>query len=121
MTSTITIAPPNSLIAIAEARTRACPERFEPGQGIASTASCIAVGCYPEQDGETSITLGPAPKANNHPAFAGFLDTPNHRVAVWTIEWKKLLEAKVPTSRTKIRIWTNHPTDPTEVFIGIGE
>jgi hypothetical protein len=32
-----------------------------------------------------------------------------------------VLETSVPTSRTKIRIWTNHPTEPNEVFIGVGE
>lgn len=122
MTSSVTIAPPNSIVVIAEdLATTAFPERFERGQGFASTPSCIGIACYPDMDGTTNITLGPPPNVNGRPAFAGFLETPHHRVAVWTIEWLKLLEARVPASRTRIRIWTNHPTCPSEVFIGIGE
>jgi hypothetical protein len=121
MTSSITIAPLNSLVLITGGLTVAVPRDIEPGEGVVSTSSCIAVVCFPEVDGPTNISLGPCPEATSNPAFIGFLDTPSHKVAVWTVEWQKLLEARVPTSRTKIRIWRNHPRWPTEVFIGIGE
>jgi hypothetical protein len=81
------------------------------------------VGCLVDADGDTTITLGPSPAVPGdcRLAFAGFLDTPHHRVAVWTVEWEKLLEASVPTTRTKIQIWTNHVTEPDEVYIKVGE
>ena len=49
------------------------------------------------------------------------LDTPRRKVAVWTVEWKKLLETRVPTTRTRIRVWINHPTEPDDVYVGVGE
>jgi hypothetical protein len=73
------------------------------------------------QDGETKITLGQALETKDRPALDGFLDTPRLTVAVWTVEWQRLLEMKVPTTRTRIRIWTNHPTEPNEVYVGAGE
>ena len=118
MTSSVTIAPPNSLTLITGGPTAAVPRDIEPGEGVVSTSSCIAVVCFPEVDGPTNISLGPGPEAK--PAFTGFLDTPSHKLAVWTVEWRKLLEAKVPTSRTNIRIWRNHPRWPTEVVIDVG-
>ncbi len=121
MTHSITVAPLNSLVVIAEAPTTDCPASFDDGRGIASTPSCIAVVCFPEPDGPTKISLGPCSEMDSDPEFSGFLDTPIQNVAVWTVEWQKLLEARVRTSRTKIRIWRNHPKWPTEVFIGIGE
>ena len=73
------------------------------------------------QDGETRITLGNPTKTSYRPAFDGFLDTPDCTVAVWTVPWEKMLEAKVPTTRTRLRIWTNHPSEPDDVYIGVGE
>lgn len=121
MTSTVRIAPPNSLVLIAEDPATASLKMFERGQGIVSTPSCIEVACFAEMDGQTNITLGPPPRVTSPPVFAGVLETPNLHVAVWTIDWQKLLGARVPTRRTQIRIWANHPTEPDEVFIGIGE
>jgi hypothetical protein len=74
-------------------------------------------------DGETRITIGPPAKVKgtSGPLFDGFLDTQHNKVAVWTIEWRKLLEAAVPTSRTRIRIWTNRPLEPDKVHIGLDE
>lgn len=73
-------------------------------------------------DGETEITMGPASQVDPgvSPAFDGVLETPNHIVVVWTIEWQKLLHAGVPTSRTRVRVWRNHPREPNEVIIGLG-
>jgi hypothetical protein len=117
----IAVAPLNSLVLVAEAPTTNCPASFDHGKGIVSTPSCIAVVCFPEPDGPTKISLGPSLETGSKPEFSGFLDTPNHKVAVWTVEWQKLLEVRVPTDRTKIRIWRNHPRWPTEVFVGIGD
>lgn len=73
------------------------------------------------QDGETRITLGNPKKTSDRPAFDGFLDTPDRTVAVWIVPWEKVLEAKVSETRTRLRIWTNHPSEPDDVYIGIGE
>lgn len=121
MICSIAFRPPNSLVLIAASMETAEPKMFEPGKRIAATPTCIVVGCFTDVDGETNITLGPSAKASSPPAFEGLLETPNREVAVWTIEWQKLIAAKVPGGRTKIRIWTNHPTEPDEVYIGIGE
>ena len=122
MTSSITIRPPNSIVTISDTLEELPdPESFRRGEVFPSTPSCIVVSCESEQDGPTHIAIGPGPKESGNPAFSGFLDTPNRKVAVWTIELEKVLEESVPTSRTRIRIWTNRPTCPTEVFIAIGE
>jgi hypothetical protein len=73
------------------------------------------------QDGETKITLGPPVKADDRSAFDGFLDTPHRTVAVWIVPWERVLETRVPTTRTRVRIWTNHSTEPDDVYIGVGE
>ena len=67
------------------------------------------------QDGETKITLGHPVDTSSRAAFDEFLDTPQHTVAVWIVPGEKVLEAKVPTTRARIRIWTNLSTEPDDV------
>ena len=72
-------------------------------------------------NGETKITIGEPLATDDRPAFDGFLDTPRRKVAVWTVECQQLLEMSVPTTRTKIRVWTNDPLEPDEIYVGVGE
>ena len=120
MTGSIAITPPNSLIVIAGGPTRDAPTTMG-GLSIASTRSCVIVSCLMFQDGETRVTLGQPLKTDERPSFDGFLDTPHHRVAAWTVEWEEVLGTRVPTTRTRIRIWTNRQREPDDVYVGIGE
>jgi hypothetical protein len=121
MSESTRIAPPNSLLLIAAAPTDMVPQEMTVGPNIGATRCCITVGCLMYQDGETEVALGRPLNTNRRPAFDGFLDTPSRKVAVWTIEWDKVLATSVPTTRTRIRIWTNHPTEPDDVHIGVGD
>lgn len=73
-------------------------------------------------DGETRVTLGDAVAVNaiDPPAFDGILDTPSHTVILSTVEHKTILHSAVPNIQTRVRIWTNHPTEPDQVLIGLG-
>ena len=121
MIDSIMIAPPNSLIAIAEAPTGTGPTTMGRSS-IASTRSCIVVSCLMFQGGETRITLGQPLTTDDRPAFDGFLDTPRRRVAAWTVEWENLLRsvawvgaqrrpraalATIPALRAGLRHWQN--------------
>jgi hypothetical protein len=122
MTSAWTsIAPSNSLIGISDVKKGVVPEVM-PESGIAATASCILVACYPEADGATKITLGSAIDVGpeSPPAFDGQLETPTKVVRIVTIDWKPLLEERVSSETTRIRIWKNHPKFPDEVTVGLG-
>jgi hypothetical protein len=73
-------------------------------------------------DGETEISLGDIRDANLNvqPAFDGILDTPNFSVVVSTVERKTVLSSSVPGTRTRVRIWVNHLTEPDKVQIRLG-
>ena len=122
MKTSIKAAPPNSLVLISDARGGSVPDRFTRDQGIASTDTCVVVGCLAEIDGQTEITMGPAREVSPsaHPAFDGILATPSRTIAVSTVDWNKLLEANVPTSQTRLRVWTNRPREPDKVIVGFG-
>jgi hypothetical protein len=123
-TTSITLAPPNSLIFIEDARGGLVPDpnRIALEAGIISTDTCIAVCCLSADDGPTKITMGPAREvaSGEHPAFDGILATPTRTVAVTTVETDGVLVANVPALRTRIRIWTNRPKEPDNVVVGLG-
>jgi|SRR5262249_15346038 hypothetical protein len=121
MPQSIRISPPNSLLLICDPAGGKVPD-FVPEELVLATSSCISVGCLTFADGATEITLGPAGEVNAgaSPAFDGELETPNQAVMVSTVEWESLLEERVPSAITRIRIWINHPIEPDKVTIGWG-
>jgi hypothetical protein len=115
------IALANSLLFISDPDGGEGPD-FVAGRLILATPSCISVGCLNFAGGETEVTLGPAQEVDpgKGPAFDGDLETPHHAVVVSTVERKTFLEATVPESSTRVRIWVNHPIEPDNVIIGFG-
>jgi hypothetical protein len=91
--------------------------------GIVATDRCINVGCLYWNEGDTKIVLGPfdeIDKPLGAPKFDGFLDTPERRVLVTDANIPEILSMAVPGTRTRIRIWTNHRTEPDDVVIALG-
>ena len=92
-----------------------------PGPLILATSSCVSVGCYPEQDGTTTVILGELHDLDpgEAPAFEADLETPNRVVAVSTVEGEIVIKAEVSMTRTRMRIWLNDRRWPDEIRIGI--
>ncbi len=74
------------------------------------------------QDGETEVTLGAARDVDpgGPPVFDGVLETPSKAVIISTAEHETVMNANVPTQSTRVRIWTNHPTEPDRIIVGLG-
>lgn len=86
---------------------------------IAATPSCVAVGT--EYDKEVTIVL-----SDNHPGlglgdgppmFDSVLTTPSRKLVISDAAAEVLLAIDVATDRTRIQIWTNHPSEPDKVAI----
>jgi hypothetical protein len=114
------VRPVNSLLFIADPEGGQAPKPVR-GVRLRSTSSCVSVGCYPEQDGPTEVLLGDSTDVNPgfEPIFDGNLKTPNRAVVVSTAVYEKLLEAPVPDTHTRIRVWVNHPRWPDKIIIGM--
>jgi hypothetical protein len=119
MTSSIKIVPPYSLIFIADSGRGEIPDRMD--RPIASTDSCIVVGCLAYVDGETEFTLGKTHDVDPGapPVFHGKLKTPNYRIVLHTAEDETILQVPVPRRETIVRIWSNHPSEPDQVIVGV--
>jgi hypothetical protein len=118
---TVSLLVPNAILFIMGADTNDIPE-IERGASVWSTPTCIAVGCQPDVDGETSVTLASVDQINmaDEPVFDGELATPTRLIAVDVVPGKKILQENVSAARIRLRIWTNHPTAPDRVTIVFG-
>jgi hypothetical protein len=95
---------------------------YRRGELISFTSSCIKVRCLNDADGETWFTLGAYTDLHPKTAlrFEGFLETPNRKIAIRTVELSIVLEVDVPTTRTYVRIWANDESEPDDVIVGFG-
>jgi hypothetical protein len=117
MKRTAEIAPPNSLLLLMDPASGEIPELIGE-RLVAATASCVAVGTLSAQDGTTRIILTDelAPQDNAAPVYDGVIATPNRTLAVCTVLLDVLVEIDVPSTRARLRVWANHPTEPDEIL-----
>lgn len=123
MSSKAKIAPPNSILFISGPRDFEIPDILREGDvSIWSTSTCIAFGCRMFADGETELTLCSADEVSSRIPlrFDGMLKTPHGVVEVSTVEEEVVLRARVSSAETQLRIWSDHPTEPDFVIIGLG-
>jgi hypothetical protein len=122
MPQSVEIAPPNSLILVVGSIRPEVPRSFERSI-IASTSSCIAVGCRAQSDGPTCFLLGSdgEVKPRGAPAFTGKLQTPDHVVALETVEGARIAQQVVHSECVVIRVWVNDSFEPDQVMVSIAE
>jgi hypothetical protein len=110
----------NSLLFIQDPTLDATPE-IDGLLNVWSIPTCIAVGCLPDCEGTTEVTIGAGRELEGKGSllFDGRLDTPSRTVIVETVLRQKILEKIVPGAATRVRIWTNGGRAPDKVMIGL--
>jgi hypothetical protein len=117
---TIVIAPEYVSFYIAGKRKIVVPINHDRG-GLAATDDCITVPALYWNEGDTNITIGPFEELNQLPApdFDGLMNTPENKIMLSDAN-DDIADIAVPTTRTRIRIWLDHPTQPENIVIGWG-
>lgn len=120
MTVKTRVAPPYSILFIADSD---LGEPLEPSRNhLQWSNAVIRISCLYSDDGETTVTLGPASEVDPRTSavFDGDIKTPNREIVVYTAHLEIVLAIDVPSVSTRVRIWENHPTEPDEIVIGVG-
>ena len=122
MKKLINVAPPNSQFYFQDSLRCELPEMDDRPVWIWSTRSCILVCCLCFADGETELVISDSADDTlpTPPTFDGVLDTPNRIFQVSTSEHEILFRADVPGHFTRVRIWTDHPTEPEHILVVLG-
>lgn len=110
----------NSLLFIRDVNSQETPA-IDGLSNIWMTSSCVAVGCLPDCDGDTSIKLGSATEVGlpKQPAFDGQLLTPSRKIAIDGVLEENLLQINVSGIVTRLRIWTDGHRASNYVFVGV--
>ena len=122
MTQSVRLAPPNSVIAILDTSLPfEIPKRVSGGRRIWASPTAVGIGCLMEMDGETDIHLGWEQEVDpgGEPSFVGRLETPSGVVSVVTVLKEVVMSLNVGRKDVTLHIWTNHPSEPTDVRIGV--
>lgn len=91
-------------------------------QGIFSYPDCINIPALYWNDGDTHVIFGPDSEIikAGQPDFDGILNTGNKEIILFDALEPQFAIAHVPSEKTRIRIWMNHPTSPDQVTIAWG-
>lgn len=91
-------------------------------RGVLSSKDCILIPALYWNDGDTHVTFGPASeiKENRKPDFDGILNTPNNEIILFDANNPQFAISRVPSAKTRIRVWIDHPTEPENVVIAWG-
>ncbi len=99
------------------------PESMGPTR-LAATRSGVFIGTRLGTDGPTTVivdTNSEAQLSTADLAFEGLLETPSGRLAVLSGHDTLLEEIPVLGQRVRLRVWKNHPREPTEITIQLQE
>lgn len=116
------LAPPNSIFFIEDAAGGELPLIDGRAPRIWASQRGIIVGCLSFMDGETEFTASDSADdaARSVPTFSGEIATPGRLIEVSTSEREVLLRIPVAGATTRVRIWTNHPSEPNEILAVFG-
>jgi hypothetical protein len=122
MTKTVYIAPEYVSFYMAGSNEADVPVEYG-AYGVFGTRECLVITCQYGQDGDTKITIGPyedIPPPEMPLRFDGHLDTPDRRIVLFEVLVEDILSLRVPDKDTRIRIWSNHESQPNEIVIALG-
>lgn len=117
----ITITPEYLSIYVAGRRNVKIPLHMDR-QGTFASSDCINVPAYYWSDGDTNVTFGPISEITGirKPDFDGILNTPNNELILFDAIEPEFASAHVPSTKTRVRVWIDHPIEPENVVIAWG-
>jgi hypothetical protein len=116
-----TFAPPHALVFLAAPECKKLPDWKPSSLLVEATDECLMIACQSFIEGETEFVLGDAEEVGPLAILAwdGLLSVPSKRLWLHTSELETVLEADIPSNRTWVSVWVDHPTSPARVSIGI--
>jgi hypothetical protein len=91
-------------------------------QGIFVSDDCVNIPAYYWSDGDTNVTLGPYSEIveARKPDCDTILNTPNREIILFDANEPQYAILQVPSAKTRIRVWMDHPVEPSNVTIAWG-
>ena len=115
------VALPTAMLVIMDvASSGEIPKKLGPSR-IAATSSSVVVGTRRAADGETSIAVSSGGVVSpDQPALDVTIDALTQRVNLFSVLHEALCEVRVSSGRVRVRVWTNHPSEPEHIIVVLG-
>jgi hypothetical protein len=119
-----TLTPSNSLVLIMDPAKSEIPASMS-GREVAMTSSCIAVGTLEEHEGPTAVRMVDATSVQNEPlppleVADTTLHCESNSLVVSDVLGERYIEWSLSTADVRVRVYTNHSTEPDEIAIVVG-
>lgn len=113
---------PGYITFVADVAVGGGPITIDRGRNIWPAQNCIAIGLRSFMDAMTEMIFASRDFRNplTEPQFDGFIDTPSRCLGVFTVDNELLGESVATDVRTRIRVWTDHPTEPDKIDVVFG-
>jgi hypothetical protein len=116
----ILISPPFSLVFLA-GEPGFEPPSYLKSSGLASTSSCISIGCLSADDGPSQFKI--VENFENLEEYAlvfdGNISLPNRELYLLSVNAEVFAKKTVQKTFARICIWTNHSTEPDKIVISL--
>ncbi len=115
------VRPAGSFVVITDDLYAEMPE-FEDGpKRIWANQWSVGVGTVVDVDGETHLQISDTELQTELPlVFDGFIEAPNGRVTVSDAHLTEFGAVPVGGPKARIRVWTNHPSEPDQILVAVG-
>jgi hypothetical protein len=112
------IRPPNSLVLVEDSQGGDLPHEL-PGL-VGATSSALAIGTYPEVDGDTIFAV--APKGDECVdglllAYEGVIALPSRRLVVRSVLQDELLGLDLEMDRVYLEVWASDLDCPESIVV----
>ena len=115
-----TVRAPNGLVFINDRDSRHTPD-VSGTEPYWSIPSCLVLACEIDCEGETKIIVGPIAEVREpaEPLLDKILETPSSVLVLRLVPNIIVYEVATGSSHVRVAAWTNHPTQPTRIVIGL--
>lgn len=117
-----TVRAPNGLLFICDRDSKDYPDVDGKGS-FWRTPSMIALACEIDCEGPAEVVIGPMDRVSqpSAPLLDDVIETPSLLLTFELVPNTIVLETLVKGVTTRLRVWTNHPSQPDMIVIGLSE
>ena len=118
----MSIAPEYVSFYVAGRRNVDIPMHMDRKGGVLTSNDCINIPALYWNDGDTHVAIGPYSeiKEAREPDSDSVLNTPDLEFILFDAIDPQFAIVQVPSDKTRIRVWIDHPTEPENVVIAWG-
>lgn len=119
MKGSIEYVPDHNMFILEDSGGGSLPDIDERLPRIWATETCVIIGCLVRDEGKTRLVLSNSLEdaPDEPPVFMCDIATPSYILQVIETDLSILMQMETAATKTKLRVWTNHASEPDEITV----